>query len=170
MITKLTLVQQYSKYLDAISKDNGKQIPTYFKKFTSFLRKNCEDKELQVLLELDSIGKTLVQVKKKDIRLKELAENWSRTSIEEFYRILKILNQLVRSDEGNTDTYRVNFGKLVALLNKQKDPCVILYMYLCHSNSIDGERLYTNKDDREMVRRLMGASTEEEIDNLLQVQ
>lgn len=163
MITKKTLVQQYEKYLDAIKQDDGNNLVLNFSKFVDLLSRECNDSKLRSELELACINNALVQVRERNIMLKNLAWKWNHDAVQECYRLLKLIKSVPY--EVNEEQYMVNEAKLFRLINEQEDMAMQLYLYFLHWKEPDGKRLY--ESSRGVVEKLLKARSDEEIDEIL---
>lgn len=164
MITKKTLVQQYGRYLDLIKREEDcSKLVVYFSNCKKLLYEKCEDSALATTLELDSIYKLLVQVRERNIMLKNLAWKWNHDAVQECYRLLKLIKSVPY--EVNEEQYMVNEAKLFRLINEQEDMAMQLYLYFLHWKEPDGKRLY--ESSRGVVEKLLKARSDEEIDEIL---
>ena len=174
MIQRLTITQQYAKYLENIKSCDDAQVISNFNKLESFLANlfntQAEDEELLTHIKLDSINMTLKEIRKRSIKLKNAASYWDSKEIGRFFNLLDkanaIYNNLKEHQEGSSEEYIAVEGVLINCINEQKDPSVKLYMYLKHEDSAEGRNLY--KSSSNTAKQLIAASSEEEIDVILQ--
>lgn len=169
MITKLTITQQYSKYIDTIKSCNNGQLIENYKRFVEWLNKECKDEELHLLLLTNCVYMTLKEVRDRKIFLRDTAEEWPTIEVQKFHKILDSTlsrrEMLIKGGDCKQE-YTACEGNLIKHIVSQKDPSVQLYMYLKHENSADGRNLY--KADAIRVVKLLEAVSEEEIDKILQ--
>lgn len=178
-ITKTTLVSQYRKYLDALKKEDTDVVQCYDKLTNLFNRYNgSELSSLATVLETDAIHNTLAQIEKRDIKLYRLSVygEWSRTAVAECY---DVVHQLCKSEREYMDGLHdhTDYSKVFMRywkLTSAQPVHVRLYMYL----ALRAQWKKYHKDEkaeffgteRERVKRLMQAKTDEEIDRILTVQ
>lgn len=162
MKPKKTIVEQYKKYLQTIKRPETDVVES-FKKLMDFLEQHCNNARLTMAIELDSIHYTLVQVRKRGLKLKDYGE-WNSIAVSRAY---ELLNNLRRDyNYGSGDSYKVNFHNLWELAEKQPSS-VRLYIHLVHENSDDGKNLYVS--EKELIEKLFNASSEEEVESVLSV-
>lgn len=178
-ITKTTLVSQYRKYLETLKKEDTDVVQCYSKLTDLFNRYNgSELSSLTTVLEVDAIHNTLVQVENRDIKLYRLSVygEWSRTAVAECY---DVIHQLCKAEREYMDGLhdQTNYSRMFLRywkLTSAQPVHVRLYMYL----SLRAQWKKWKKDEkaeffgteRERVKRLMQAKTDEEIDRILTVQ
>lgn len=162
MKTKQEIVEAYKRYLASL---NGKSsdIIGNFDAIYKHITNNCEGEIYQALL-IDCIGKTIKAVKENGLRLKDMASEWNKASIDRFFEILGNIEKARKTEDW--DTYKINEYYLFKLCKEEESPHTRLYMYIKHSESIDGYNLY--KSNRELVKELFNAKTEEEIEEILE--
>lgn len=179
LMTKTTLVDQYRKYLATLKKEDTDVVQCYSKLTDLFNRYNgSELSSLTTVLEVDAIHHTLVQVERRDIKLYRLSEygEWSRTAVAECY---DVIHQLCKAEKEYMDGLhdQTNYSRAFMRywkLTSAQPVHVRLYMYLV----LRGQWKKWKKDEkaeffgteRERVKRLMQAKTDEEIDRILTVQ
>lgn len=168
MHTKLTIVEQYKKYLNAISKDNGSSIPSLFKKFYDFLGKEHNeglDFDFYFHILRNSIKCAIKQIENKKVYLKKLSADWDDSSVKQCYKLINLLEQNAKNDDG--DSYLVNFNRLSNLLFLEtEDPCTMLFMCTCFSRTEEGNTFFNCRSYE--VSQLIKASSEEEIEEILE--
>lgn len=167
MSNKTTILEQYKKYLQTINTCENEQVPTNFIKFTKWLFNACYelDSRLWTVIKLDCIHRTIKLVNKRNIRLKEVSEDWSPIEVQECYDIINAITRAANEDPTSQE-HMVLTGKLFNLIDKEKDPSMQLYMYMQHEKSKYGYRLY--REEKENVQKLLSATSEEEIDSIMQ--
>lgn len=166
MNTKLTIVQQYKKYCDAVQSNSGSGIPSLFKKFEDFLEKEFQDGmdyELWYLMKRRSISFTLHQIFDKQVYLNKLSLDWDSSAVQECYKLIGNLKKYDESDDENS--WRICFARLVKLFQDTEDPCTKLYIYTCYYKSIEGKKFFN--DGKDKFKKILEAQSEEEIEELL---
>lgn len=170
MITKTRIVLAYSRYLDSIKQCDGGEIPSKFGKLTNWLNSNVcnleeDDKwfDFYWVVLIDSIGKTIAQLKKKEVRLKEVSESWSSIEVKECYRLVKLINQSINN---NRDQFSVNWARFCKLTSDTEDIALRLYMYMTYRDSYAGEGFFSQY--YRIIPSLFKAETDEEIDKIIQ--
>lgn len=160
MKTNKTIVEQYKKYLKTIKEENTNVVES-FGKLMDFVDQHCENKRLSMAIELDAIHNTLVQVRKRGIKLKEGGE-WSSMAVRRAYELIKNLNRDFK--DGSADSYKVNFHNFLELATKQPSN-LRLYIHLIHEDSSDGKDLYIS--EKKLIDQLFEKETEEELEKVL---
>lgn len=140
MRDKLTVVQTYKRYLDKINGCEPAEVPTNFGKMMDFIYKEIEENELWAALSEDCVYQTLKVIKRKDIRLKGLSEDWDTTAIEEVWRLQGKADEYWK--EGDSNSYKITFCKLRTLIGEVEDNALKLYLYLINFGSNDGKDFY----------------------------
>ena len=142
MRDKLTVVQTYKRYLDKINGCEPSEVPTNFGKMIDFLYKETakEDSELRLTLIEDCVFETLKVVNRKNIRLKELSEDWDTSAIEELWHLQANADTYWKI--GDTNSYKITFNKIRTLIGETEDNALKLYLYLNNSKSNDGKDFY----------------------------
>lgn len=142
MRDKLTVVQTYKRYLDKINWCEPSEVPTNFGKMIDFLYKETakEDSELRFALIEDCVFETLKVVNRKNIRLKELSEDWDTSAIEELWHLQANADTYWKI--GDTNSYKITFNKIRTLIGDTEDNALKLYLYLNNSKSNDGKDFY----------------------------
>ena len=95
MKTKQQIVEAYKRYLASLN-GKGSDIIGNFDAIYKHITNNCEGEIYQALL-IDCIGKTIKAVKEKGLRLKEMASEWNKASIDRFFEILGKLTSTTSS-------------------------------------------------------------------------
>ena len=160
MKTNKTNVEQYKKYLKTIKEENTNVVES-FGKLMNFIDQNCTNKRLSAAIELDAIHNTLVQVRKRGIKLKEGGE-WSSMAVRRAYELIKNLKRDFK--EGSADSYKVNFHNFWELATKQPSN-LRLYMHLIHEDSSDGKDLYIS--EKKLIDQVFEKETEDELEKVL---
>lgn len=170
MKTNKTVVEQYKKYLQNIKLEQTDVVGS-FGKLVNFLDQQCGNNKLSMVIELDAIHKTLKQIRNRGIKLRDQGE-WSKITVNRCYDLIKLMNTNFR--EGNKQAFTLNFYKFWELASKQPTN-LRLFMHLVHENNKYNrneedpsakENLY--KSEKEKVNKLFQASTEEEIESILE--
>ena len=117
MSDKTTILQQYKKYLTAIKNCENEQVPINFKKFTDFLYNACYelDSRLWTVINLDCVHRTIKVINKRNIRLKDVAEDWSTIEVQECYDIINAITRAANEDPTSQE-HMVLLGKLLNLI------------------------------------------------------
>ncbi len=166
MNTKFTIVQQYKKYCNAVLSNDGRGIPSLFKKFDDFLEKEFQDGmdfELWYLMKRRSINFTLHQIFEKQVFLNKLTLDWDTSAVQECYKLIGILKRCDESDDENS--WRICFARLAKLFQDTEDPCTKLYLYNCYYQTIEGKKFFN--DGKKKFNSILKAQSEEEIEELL---
>lgn len=162
MKTKQTILDQYTKYLETIKSCNKEEIPYNFKKFNEFLTKNA-DGEFRRELQLVCVKATVDETKKRQLRFKDVANNWSGRAVKDCYECVKKLDDIWKEElkkivPNVPNEFKVLTSKLFKLIEDQDDPSLQLYMYMMHMESSNGEKLYESSD----LKTLYAKASEEE--------
>ena len=161
MKTNLELVGAYKRYVASL-KEKRVDVIKNFDAMYKFIDQNSEGEIYQVLM-FDCIGKTLRTVKDKGIRLKDDALDWNADAVE---RCFEILDNIKKAKSAwDWDTYKINLYYLFKLAQTEESPHTRLYIYMKHQASSDGANLY--KSNKDIVKDLFLAKTNEEIDEIL---
>ena len=132
------ILETYKRYLQTIE-DLNSDLFTNYKTISKFLYDKCNDNELSTLMNLHCIGQVVQEIKRRDIRIKDVCkEGWSSSATQEGYRLLRNMKNH-QYDFDNT-TFIINFKRFMELI-KNQSPYVELYLWYCYSNEI-GTRLF----------------------------
>ena len=164
MIDKVTIVRVYNNYLKEISEGEGERIPVNFKKLIEFIDSKCEDDELGYTIKVDAIYQTIKTIKKRNVILRSVTENWNKNGIKDVKRLISLVCES-HDKLGTDESYKVNLYKLFKTIKDEKDTCSQLYMLLCHMDSIDGKKFYAHKSSEAID--LILAKSDEEINAIL---
>ncbi len=173
----ITIAKTYQRYLNKINEAEAQEIPSLFGRLKSFLQREdvatSDTKRLRNIIENDALGQTVVQCRKKETRFKDAAEQWDSSAVQNFYKLKALVNtyttkvhrnQLVAESE--TEQYQVNIYRLLKLLEEQEDPSLELYLATVYVSSMDGEKIFFTQ--RQTVKKLFNAKTEEEVEEIVQ--
>lgn len=179
-MNKLTLVDQYSKYLVAIKREDS-DVVLCFKKFSDLLDRVAKVQDMKSLVDdlyLDSIYNTILLLRKRSIKPLDCKgySRWNREDIDKFWKLsekfCKADSDVERGVHDNT-VWNTAFAELWKHTESQPAH-VRLYMYLKLS---EGLKRYRNDEKyeffatrREKVKALQTAGTEEEIEEILEEQ
>lgn len=154
---KTTVLQVYKRYLSKINGWEPAEVPTNFGKMMDFLYNELDfskEDELKLwgMLSRDCVYQTLKVVKRKNIRLKELSEDWNANTVQEVWRLQGIVDNY--DEIGDTNSYTLAFRKLWTIIDSEEDMALKLYLHLSHQErSNNGSNFY--KRDTSKVREML---------------
>lgn len=138
METKIVL-DTYKRYLRTLNCSDA-ELFTNYKTMTDFIERNCEDNELVGLLVRHCIGKTLNEIRKRGIRVKDYCKgDWDALAIRKGCRLIENIKKYDLFVE--PDAYRVNSYNFGKLADKQ-NPYVQLFLYLCFADRLSMFKLF----------------------------
>lgn len=164
MRTRLEIVKAYGRYLESLKKQNS-NVVAEFDKMYKYIINEVEkvDEKLWRTMCIDCPNKALQVAMQRKLRFKENGYDWNQYAVDKCFKLIDNIN---KADETNDlDTYKINLYKLFKLLREDEAPNVILYMWYTYKKTDSGKVLL--KSENEKVRKLLNASTEEEIEDIL---
>lgn len=163
MKDKRQVVEAYKRYVSSIKNNNN--LIEHFKAMMEYFDKHLEDKDLALNLQLDCIYRTVNEVERANIRLKNYTNTWNKEAVDEFIKRLRILSKC--HQEGDSDAYKVNFCKLTNIIKSfDNNTPLQLYLYLLHSKSSDGRELYGRLGGK--IKELLQADDDEGFNHCIQ--
>ena len=165
MKTKLEIVKAYERFLKSLKKENSDIIGDFGKMY-NYLNNEVSkiDVNLWQVLTFDCVGRTLQQARDRKLRFKTDDYDWNQYSVERCY---KLIDNIIKADyTQDRDSFNINVYRLFKLMTEEEEePNVILYMWHTYSKTECG-RIAVN-GEKERVRKMLKASTEEELEKAL---
>lgn len=165
MTEKLKIVGAYKRYLESFKTINTEsQLFENYKKMYNYAFNTVEG-ELSLLLALDCVEMTLKHIREKQLHFKYSGCEWEKSRNDRFF---KFKNAVESADKrGDTEAFKVSFYRMFKCIKEEEAPNMQLYMWSKYRDTTCGFDLLTR--GRAIVRELLKASSEEEIDEILSV-
>ena len=127
-----TITETYKRYLKTFN-DKDSNLFVNYGKIKNFIDTNCEDGELRSLLWRDSIGRSVREIRKREIKVRDRCTlGWSTDVTKEAYQLIKNIKR--HENDYDLATYAVNFYKFARLADGQ-NPYLELYLWYCFDNA-----------------------------------
>ena len=163
MRSKLEILRSYKNYLEALNARGSDVFKTYEKMYQYIENEAVKvDDELYVILWASCAENALKVIRRRNLYFKE-GYGWSKRMIDDCMRFIDLLKEC---DGSGSSTWKINTYRLYKLFKRTTSPNLRLYLISKYGEELEeGNDFLENCDAK--VSRLLEASTEEEIEEIL---